>query len=151
LVADRVQPVSFHTLAGARIRCIACRVASIVSCYSILSNVDDVSFSDDGRFASVKGLYRDPKHRVDGDADVLPSGYVAEIRDADGALLVSQRFVRKDKEFAFSLQPTFATKSAKNRKSWSIRNRIGPNALGQRSQRVLATSCEGKWPQPSDF
>jgi hypothetical protein len=80
-----------------------CEVAPIVSCHPILSSVDDVSFSDDGRFASVKELYKDSKHRVDGDADVLPSGYVAEIRNADGALLVSQRFIRKDNELAFSL------------------------------------------------
>ena len=66
-----------------------CQVTSVVSFRPILSDVDDVSFSDDESIASVKELYKDPKHKVDGDADVLPTGYVAEIRRAQGELIVS--------------------------------------------------------------
>jgi hypothetical protein len=85
-----------------------CELPSSVSCRVLVSDVDEVSFSNDGRIGSVKEILKDPKHRFNGDSIVLPIAFIAEIRNPDGGLIASQRFTRKDHQLSLRalLSPT---------------------------------------------
>jgi hypothetical protein len=73
----------------------ACKVAAAISCRPLITNVDQVSFSDHGMIATVKEIYKDPNHRTNGDANVIPIAFVVDVRSADGKVIASQRVVTR--------------------------------------------------------
>jgi hypothetical protein len=92
----------------------------MVLCRSIISDVDEVTFSDGGKIATVKEVLKDPKRRLDGDAEILPIAYVAEIRSMGGKLIARQRFARKSEELELRLLISPAGKEvALVRHEWS--------------------------------
>jgi hypothetical protein len=72
-----------------------CEISPSISCRVLISDVDEVSFGNDGKIGSVKEVLKDPKRRFDGDSVILPIAFVAEIRNPDSSLVVSERFARK--------------------------------------------------------
>jgi hypothetical protein len=76
----------------------ACDIISFKSCRVLADDVDQVSFSADGKISTVKEVLKDPKRRLDGDAIVLPIAFVVEVRDADGKVIASQRFTRRKEQ-----------------------------------------------------
>jgi len=78
----------------------------------LVSDVDQVSFSNDGKIGSVKEVLKDPKRRFNGDSVILPIEFVAEIRNPDGGLAASQRFTRKNHQLDLRVMLSPAGKEA---------------------------------------
>jgi len=99
---------------------VTCTRAPALSCRALISDVDEVSFSDDGKIASVKEVMKNPKVRTDGDSIVVPIAFVTQIRDSSGKLIASQRFTRKKEQWSLHvlLSPT-ASEAALIWEMWS--------------------------------
>lgn len=81
----------------------ACATEPKLLCRAIISAVDEVSFSNEGKIALVREVMKDPKKRTDGDSIVLPIAYIAEIHASDGSLLAEQRYIREKTQLGLRL------------------------------------------------